>query len=181
MKKWILKKWIGFEQSLISVINLQVFQQQKKENRKEIINLVKFQFEVIIVGAVIFGLFKDFFLSYFTDFPRTIWTFVGLSAYVFQIVVSFIYIFFGVVYSSYMLKKELYEVTLNVSTFVIFFEIISSITLLFFLYFGTDKVFEILVSIALALFVFLVNTIITLELILDKEKMMSEQQNGKKR
>lgn len=174
-----MKIWTNIKQFLIDARNLEAFQKIDQKNRKEMIDLIKFQFEVIAVIAIVFGLFKDFFISNLSDFPILNWPDVSSIIYLFHIGLSVFYIFFLVLFRTYMAKKELYEITINVATFIIFFEILSSLSYVFFTFFGEVKTLEITLFLILMMFIVSTTLMIIFEWKLDKEQLMSEQQNEK--
>ena len=100
------------------------FSRSDKEKRNEIISLLKFNFEVIAFIAIIYSFNKEYF-----EFPllESTGMLSALLSYSFLMLIGIGYVFGKVLYLDYMPHKEVSEMSINISYYIIFAEIIASI------------------------------------------------------
>ena len=100
------------------------FSRSDKEKRNEIISLLKFNFEVIAIIVIVYSFNKEYF-----EFSSLVSTGM-LSVFIFYsflMLIGIVYVFGKVLYLDYMPRKEVSEMSINISYYIIFAEIIGSI------------------------------------------------------
>ncbi|MCG3257198.1 MAG: hypothetical protein KAU62_13970 [Candidatus Heimdallarchaeota archaeon] len=123
----------------LSAWNLERFNYNNKEKRKEVVVLIRFKFEVISVFVIIYALFREYFSSkislIFTG--EDVYTKIAIVCYVLLILICTPYVFLRVLYRHYLVNRDVPEMVINISYFMIFAEIIASIgVLLCIIFFG---------------------------------------------
>lgn len=181
IKGFLMKTFENIKGFLIDLINLEAFQHLEEKSRETMIKIIKFQIEIIAIFIVIYGLFREPILTSLFETTRTDWLYAGLVAYLSQIALSVLYIVFAVLVNTYLSTKKLYEVTQNISYIIIFFEIISSMFFIGFVFLGTERMLEYAFVLVLTMYFALMIVFIVLERLLDKEEIDRRKQKEKER
>lgn len=99
------------------------FSRSDKEKRNEIISLLKFNFEVIAFIVIVYSFNKEYFEFSLLESTGML----ALLSYSFLMLIGLGYVFGKVLYLDYMPRKEVSEMSINISYYIIFTEIIASI------------------------------------------------------